>query len=165
MNKSKYVIGRDVFGKKYRISVNKLTFRPSVYGILLEKGRALVSKQFDGYDWPGGGVEINETIDQALEREFWEETGLKVKRGPINMVESSFFVPRNSTKRSNSILIYYLVRKIAGKLSIRNADSAEKKYIDMPEWIPINRIKKIKFYNPIDNSQIIQVAKRVKNKS
>ena len=102
-------------GKKYLFDASKLKFRPSVYGILIERGAILLSRQWDGYDLPGGGIKINETIEQALKREFFEETGLKIKPVKLVHVQSSFFVGRIKKGPFNSILVYYLVKMTGGK--------------------------------------------------
>lgn len=53
------------------------------YGILIRNGKvALIAKSRGGYigklDFPGGGVEHNETPEEGLCREVMEEAGLKV---------------------------------------------------------------------------------------
>jgi len=88
---SKKIICKDVHGKEYEIAVGQLSFRPSVYGVIIQDGKAFLSKQWgDGYDFPGGGIELGETIEEALKREVKEETGLEVKVGEIIAVENSF---------------------------------------------------------------------------
>ena len=52
----KKVVCHDINGKLYKLNANRLTFRPSIYGILIKKNKVLLSKQWDGYDFPGGGA-------------------------------------------------------------------------------------------------------------
>ncbi|MFA6306341.1 MAG: NUDIX domain-containing protein [Patescibacteria group bacterium] len=150
-NKTKIVVCRDINGKLYKVDAKKLTFRPSIYGILIEKNKILLSKQWDGYDFPGGGAELHETIEDTLKREFWEETGFKVKRGKIIYVGSSLFHSTMRKKYWNCQLFYFLVKKTGGKLSKDNFDEYEKKYTDMAEWIDIKKLNRIKFYNLLGN--------------
>jgi hypothetical protein len=37
---------------------------------LIENNKILLSKQFDGYDFPGGGVNLDETLEETCAREF-----------------------------------------------------------------------------------------------
>ena len=50
-------------------------------GILIHQGKILLIKHKKLGVWlnPGGHIEQNEMPHQAAEREFWEETGIKVK--------------------------------------------------------------------------------------
>lgn len=156
------IVCHDINEEKEEVDVDKLQFRPSVYGILIENGKVLLSKQWDGYDIPGGGVELDETLDEALKREFVEETGLKIKVGEIVHCSSAFFNPKHSRKSKgqywNCQLIYFLVKKIGGEISIENCDEDEKDYMDLPEWIEIDKLKDLKFYNSVDNEEVIKKA-------
>ncbi len=58
--------------------------RVGVYGLVKENGKILVVTQNSGiyeglFDLPGGGIEFGETIEDALHREFIEETGMDFK--------------------------------------------------------------------------------------
>jgi 8-oxo-dGTP pyrophosphatase MutT (NUDIX family) len=55
----------------------------------------------DGYDFPGGGVEIEETVEEALIREFVEETGIKVKVGVPFHCETQYFHPAHSATKKD----------------------------------------------------------------
>lgn len=90
-NKEKIISCRDIDGNIFEVPASELKFRPSVYGIIIQDNKVLLSKQWDGYDFPGGGIELGETIEEALKREVWEETGLKVEKGQFVACEESFF--------------------------------------------------------------------------
>lgn len=156
------VICQDINGKQYEASVEELSFRPSVYGIIINGNKVLLSKQWDGYDFPGGGVDLGETIEEALIREVKEETGLKVKVGRIVACESSFFKLPFEGKFVQSILMYYLCEIVAGEISTAYFDAREKEYAGKPEWIDISKVNKIKFYNSIDSIEVIRQAELVK---
>jgi len=162
---NKKIICHDLNEKEFEVSADKLIFRPSVYGVLIEGGKVLLSKQWDGYDLPGGGINIHETIEEALKREFFEETGIKVELISPLHCETSFFYPNYSEKNKcqywNCPLIYFLVRKTGGEISKNNFDEEEKKYADLPEWIKIEKIGELKFYNSVDSAEIIKKAKEV----
>ena len=63
MNKGNQITCLDIKGNKSKVPVSKLTFRPSVYGVIIKNGSILLSRQWDGYDFPGGGIKIGETIE------------------------------------------------------------------------------------------------------
>ncbi len=166
---NKKIICRDLDNNKFEIESNRLIFRPSVYGFLIKDNKILLSKQWDGYDMPGGGVDIHETIEEALKREFFEETGIKVELLQPVHCETSFFHPSYSKKNKNQYwncpLIYYLVKRVGGEISRDNFDEEEKDYIDLPEWIDLDKIKQIKFINSVDSVAIIQKAQRLLEKA
>lgn len=160
---SKKVICHNLDNEKFEVEASRLIFRPSVYGILIEYNKILLSKQWDGYDFPGGGTDKNETLDEALKREFFEETGIKVEVGQVVHAETSFFHPSHSTKHSdkywNCPLIYFLVKRIGGKISKDNFDEDEKNYADLPEWIELEKIPTLRFINSVDSVTVINKAK------
>jgi len=160
--KKKFVVCHNIEGKKRRISADKMVFRPSVYGILIERGRILLSKQWDGYDFPGGGSEMYETVEQTLRREFWEETGYRVKVGKIIHVDTSFFSLKYVKTHANCTLMYFLVKRIGGKISTANFDEHEKKYASAAEWIPLSKISKIKFYNMFGRASVKIIRKALR---
>ncbi len=156
---------RNVHGQISEVATKKLRFRPSVYGVLIEDAKILLSRQWDGYDFPGGGIEIDETIEVALKREFIEETGIEIE--PIMPIhcESDFFNPDYSSKYQgqywNCTMMYYLVKKIGGTLSKDNLCDTEQEYADLPEWLELDKIYDKKFFNSLDSVKLIEEAQRL----
>jgi 8-oxo-dGTP diphosphatase len=165
---NKKIICHDFDNNQHEVEISKLKFRPSVYGILIENNKILLSKQWDGYDVPGGGINIDETIESALKREFFEETGIRIELLCPVHCETSFFhpniLPKDENEFWNCQLIYFLVKKIGGKISKDNCDEEEKEYINTPEWIDLDKIDQIKFFNSIDNVAVVGKAREVLGK-
>lgn len=155
---SKYIVCRDLWGKKKRVPIAQLQFRPSVYGVVFRQKKVLLSKQWDGYDFPGGAIDLGETIDEALIREVWEETGLHLKKGALLLVHDDFFIHPKTKKPFHTVLLYFLCTNARGKISTAHFGAYEKKYAGRAEWIPIAQTKRLKFYNPIDSPALIQKA-------
>lgn len=160
MNK-KFITCRDIKNKKYKVQASELIFRPSVYGLIFKGSKILLSKQWDGYDFPGGGVKKGEVIEQALKREVHEETGLKVEPHKLINVFDDFFISIESKKSLHSILIYYTCKNPKGKISTDNLDIDEKIYVGKAEWVNLKEIKKIKFYNGVNSLKLIKEARNL----
>ena len=162
------IIVHNTVGREFEIDATKLTWRPSVYGVLVENDRILLSKQFDGYDFPGGGVNLDETLEVACKREVLEESGIIVKVLEPIYCSTSFFNPSHSEKRKNEYwncpLIYFFVQKIGGEISKEGFDEEEKNYAEVAEWIELSRTKEIKYINSVDNERIIAKAKELYDK-
>lgn len=153
----------DKDGKLYEVPSEELSFRPSAYGVIIQDGKILLSKQWDGYDFPGGGMEMHETIEAAVIREVKEETGYDVRVQGILSSQSSFFAFTHHQAGTadffaHTLLLYYLCAVTGGEASIDGFDAEEKIYADMPEWVPLDQVRHIRFYNSIDSPALIDMA-------
>lgn len=149
---------RDWNEEKHEVSESEMTFRPSVYGILIRDEKILLSPQRDGYDFPGGGIEVGETIEQALAREFREETGLTVRMGELVYCGQDFYYSLSHNRAFNTILLYYVCSYVSGNISTDGFDKYERGYAEEAKWIPLASIESIKFHNPIDSLSVIRQA-------
>lgn len=157
-SKEKLIACRDWNDDLHKVSVDEMSFRPSVYGVIIKDDKILLSPQRDGYDFPGGGMELQETIEDCLLREVKEETGLTVNMREIVNVESDFFYQLDRREAWNRILMYYCCANPRGTISTDGFDKAEKDYVRKAEWINIADINDLKWHNPVDSVAIIEKA-------
>ncbi|MDR9415824.1 MAG: NUDIX hydrolase, partial [Gracilimonas sp.] len=87
-------------------------------GLLVEKKKLLLielhSPVTDTWVWlpPGGEVEFGESLEEAVKREFMEETGLYVS------VEQKFEINQIIKPPIHAIEVYFLVKRIGGNLAL-----------------------------------------------
>jgi mutator protein MutT len=109
-------------------------FRIGVYALIFEQGRILLAhrRDIDWWNLPGGGLEIGETVEEAVCREVREETGLEV------MVER--LVGVYSKPQKQEIVLSFLCRKTGGVLT-ETEESSECRYFS-PQSLPPNTLPK-----------------------
>lgn len=160
MDVSETLVARDIKGLTHHVQKKDMAFRISVYGVILEANSVLLVPQWDGYDIPGGSIELGEATEDALRREVHEETGLTVKpdMSSILHVTHDFFVHPTDGKAYHYMLLYYPCELVGGSLSDANFQEDEKIYAKVAEWVPIASVRSLKFYNPVDSPRIIESA-------
>lgn len=105
--------------------------------VINEKKEVLVLKRapkahsFPGYwNFPGGGVEPDETIEAAAVRELKEEAGIEVKESDLVYFEVAS-LPK-------LMVHYFMTNKFENEVEI-NWESTEYK------WVTLDEIKKMRF--------------------
>ena len=158
----KQVVCHDKDWNKFKVPAEKFLIRPSVYGVIVRGNKVLLSPQWDGYDFPGGGIKKGETIEEALIREVWEETGYNVKMGKLLDVFDTFFKAHFYNKYFQCILLYYICHIRSGKISTANFDKEERQYAKAAQWIDVKDVGKLKFYNSANSVKLIKEAAKIK---
>lgn len=114
--------------------------RVRVCGICIENDKMLMLKHLNvgkkGILWfpPGGGVEDGEPFDDALKREFLEETGLEV------IIKKLLFIDEFIAPPLHGIELYFEVKIIGGTLSKGFDPELEIQIIDEAKWLSMAEI-------------------------
>lgn len=111
--------------------------RTGVYGIVLKDEKILLVKQQKGphsgkWDLPGGGIEVKETIEDALCREFLEEIGMSFKN--MRFFKNFTATTEEIDEQGRPYLFHQvgLVYLIDGLTSVQKAEM-EHAWIDMEQ--------------------------------
>lgn len=157
------VTALDIRGDSYEVSTEGMIWRPSVYGIVIDDNKLLLSPQHGvGFDLPGGGMEMFETLEQAVTREVKEETGIDIE--PILMLgcEDSFYISKvkghSYDKTYHSIMMYVLCKKIGGEINNSGFSEHEKGYAQTAEWIDIDSLEGLNQASSIDFMPYVKKA-------
>ena len=168
MSESRVVPSKNrLTGEITQVPVEDLIFRPSAYAVIVQDGKVLLNQAWDGYDFPGGGIEKGETISEGLLREVKEETGLEVTQGELLYFGQDFFTAnllQPETFYFHNLMYYFRCTDPKGELSSAGFMEHEKKYMKEPIWMPIEKVGELKFYNAdsVDSAGLIRkVAERV----
>ncbi len=96
--------------------VNRIRVRSC--GLLVENEKLLLvevlSPVTNKWTWiaPGGGVEFGESLEEAVKREFLEETGLNIS------VQDQVYTNQIIEPPIHAVEFYFLVKQEGGKLSL-----------------------------------------------
>ena len=114
--------------------------RLAAYGVVTHEGRVLLAMQrypeYGTWALPGGGVEYDESVEQAVVREFMEETGYEVAVGSLLGVRHHV-VPAERRMHANgrpmkAVQVVFRVSITGGALRDEADGSTER-----ADWLPI----------------------------
>lgn len=110
-------------------------FRIGVFALIFNHEQQILlglRRDIDWWNLPGGGMEVGETVDEALCREVREETGLEVK------VEQLIGV--YSKPQKQEVVLTFLCQVIGGTLQ-STEETRESRYF-APNALPVNTLPK-----------------------
>ena len=126
------------------------SFNIRVYGLIIESGSILISKELikgeEVFKFPGGGLEYGEGLIEGLNREFEEEIGQRLNN--IEHFYTTDFFQRSSFKLTDQLIsIYY-----RGKLKLKVINKIEKPTKNQPVfmWEKLENFNENKLKFPVD---------------
>lgn len=129
-------------------------------GVLVRDGRLLVQRERDGceYALPGGHVQISETTQEALVREYEEETGAKIVCGPLLWTEECFFAWNG--RQTHNISFYYQIALADGAdipdtgVFVPHRDNERVVF----GWLPVEEIENVTIYPAFLKEEIFHLG-------
>jgi 8-oxo-dGTP diphosphatase len=100
--------------------------------IIIREGRVLLARRRPGesqaglWEFPGGTVREGETPQRALEREIFEELGVRAKAGPA--------LARNEYRYPDGAIMLVAVQAELESLDFKLTDH------DLAEWVPLSEL-------------------------
>ncbi len=136
-----------LYGETVYLPPEKLRFRVSVYALLTHKGRALLIRNRNGgkFYLPGGGVELGEHIQDALQRELQEETGIEIAVEALAHIREDFFYYDPWDEAYHEYLFYYRCAPLT--LDLLADDEVEDEEASQPRWIDMTTLRADDFQN------------------
>ncbi len=129
----------DEYGNEYLFREEKYVPRTSVYGVSIKDNHVLLVQNKSGERWglPGGGVDEGETSMDGLQREFQEETGLRINDDTTTLLtDITYFLADGKDQPPwKSFRTVFLVHVIDGDIYTHGngGDTLQVKYIPIHE--------------------------------
>ncbi|MBU0998425.1 NUDIX domain-containing protein [Patescibacteria group bacterium] len=120
--------------------INDYSIRKAARGILINNGKiALLNViKINYHKLPGGGVEKDESINEAFKREVMEETGCKCE-----ILDQSGIIIEWRDQFKLIQISYVFVGKVIGKIGKSKLEQGEIDKGFKLEWIPFEKIDKV----------------------
>jgi len=108
-----------------------------VGAVIVDRGRVLLVKRAHEplkgeWSLPGGGVEVGETLHDAVVREVREETGLDVRVGPVVEVIDRIHPEVDGRVEFHFVIIDYLC-SVAGGTMVHSSDAADACWVEVDD--------------------------------
>jgi len=121
--------------------MNKYSFpRAAVNAIIIKSDRVLMGRRkgkviqgAETWAFPCGHVGLCETLERALKREVFEETGLRISKPQFVAFTEDFF----KKEKRHFISFFYAVKNFSGKLENKEEDRCYGW-----EWVPTKKLPK-----------------------
>jgi 8-oxo-dGTP diphosphatase len=127
---------QQLYGNKIRVRACGICIEND--RVLMIGHRAILGKN-TFWSPPGGGLEIGEMAEDALRREFLEETGLKISVGKLLLMNEFVNLPLHG------IELFFEVKRVGGELILGHDPEMDlsQQLIQKIEWLSLDKIKSL----------------------
>jgi len=152
---------RSIYGPLLQVPKEKMLFRNSVYGVIIHENKILLvrTRTTNALTFPGGGIELGETMHEALKREVSEETGIKIKVGEMFHAQEEFFYFDPEDVGYHAFLFFFRCQAITTELV--QGTLIDDFRTHQPSWIPLNDLDPQIFLEGARNAVSIILKKDV----
>ncbi len=117
-------------------------FNYRVGAVIINDGSILMVKN-DGepyYYSVGGRVHFNETVEDAIRREIFEETGLRAEIDRPIFFHENFFIEAARNEYFHEVAVFFLIKPIKDIDKIVDGSFTDNGAKEHLEWLPIDRL-------------------------
>ena len=127
-----------------------------VGGVIFHESRVLLARRAQDpgkgtWSFPGGVVEIGETVTEALHRELWEEVSIRVEIGGLVRVLDRIIRDEEGSVRFHYIIIDYWGRLVSGSLQ-PGSDIREAVFV------PLDQIRSFEVHREVEETAFMAQA-------
>lgn len=107
---------------------------------IIKENRILMAKNANHpcYYVVGGGIEIGESSEEAIVREIFEETGLKLEVDRLAVIQERFYEANN--QKHQEIVFFYLM-KYNANINIPDNSFTDQGARETLHWLPVNDLE------------------------
>jgi 8-oxo-dGTP diphosphatase len=133
----------------FALTVDAVIFYKSDEGFAVLLIRRANEPFKDCWAFPGGYVNIDEIIDNAVQRELEEETG--ISNVPLKRFDIFDAIDRDPRERTVSVVYYGFIN--GSKESVKAGDDAKD-----AKWVPVNKLPELAFDHSIILKKILEAV-------
>ena len=139
-------------------------FNYRVGAIIVNDGKILLVRNEGSlyYYSVGGRVKMNESLEHAVLRECFEETGVHFEIDRLGFIHENFFEEQITKVRYHEFCLFYYMSPGTKYNLICNSvmDGSTLEYL---EWIPIEKLTDINVYPEFFKTRLIHPSKKIEH--
>lgn len=145
----------------FKTETGKLNIR--VAAIIIHDDKVLMVKDTSPYYYSvGGRVKVNETSEEAVVREVFEETGLKLEIDRLGFIHENFFVEDVTKEQFHEISFFYYMKNNED-MNIKFSTFTESGVDINLHWIPLKQVANTYLYPEFFKTKLNSKSDRIEH--